>query len=72
MESTARMQLLVLDGGRKAGAPRGAVLPREALRVVPGGAAGDLPASIEETLQAARRVRREIEERIARALEELF
>ena len=47
-------------------------LPREALRVIPGGEAGDLQAAIEETVQAARQMRREIEERIARALEELF
>ncbi len=47
-------------------------LPREALRVIPGGPAGDLQAALEETVLAARQVRREIEERIARALEELF
>ncbi len=47
-------------------------LPREALRVIPGGEAGDLQAAIEETVQAARQMRREIEEKIARALEELF
>jgi hypothetical protein len=40
--------------------------------VIPGGEAGDLQAAIEETVQAARPMRREIEERIARALEELF
>lgn len=72
MSSTARMHFLVLDGGRKAGAPRGSVLPRGALRVIPGGPAGDLQAAIDETVETARRIRREIEERIARALEELF
>jgi hypothetical protein len=40
--------------------------------VIPGGEAGDLQAAIEETVQAARQMRREIEERIARALDELF
>jgi hypothetical protein len=72
MEGSARRQLLLLDGGRKAGAPPGSVLPREALRVIPGGSAGDVQAAIEETVEASRRVRREIEERIARALAELF
>ncbi len=71
MESTAP-RLLVLDGGRKAGAPRGGALPREALRVIRGGPASDVQAAIEETVAAARRMRREIEERISRALEELF
>jgi hypothetical protein len=72
MEGIARLRLLVLDGGRKADAPRGDALPREALRVIPGGTSGDLQAAIEETVEAARRMRREIEERIARALEDLF
>ena len=47
-------------------------LGRADLRVIPGGPDGDVQAAIEETVQAARRMRREIEERIARALEELF
>ena len=47
-------------------------LPREALRIIPGGPAGDVQAAIEETVQAARRMRAEIEERIAKALDELF
>lgn len=74
MDDTPRPHLSLLPGGRTAAAggaqrPR---LPREALRVIPGGEAGDLQAAIEETVQAARQMRREIEERIARALEELF
>jgi len=68
-----RGQLVVLRGGRRDGeAPVGGPLPRESLRVIPGGPAGDLQAAIEETVQAARRMRAEIEERIAKALEELF
>jgi hypothetical protein len=68
-----RGQLVVLRGGRRDGeAPVGGPLPRAALRVIPGGPAGDLQAAIEETVQAARRMRAEIEERIAKALEELF
>lgn len=47
-------------------------LPREALRVIPGGPAGDVQAAIEETVQAARQMRREIEEKIAKALEDFF
>jgi hypothetical protein len=40
--------------------------------VIPGGPAGDLQAAIEETVQEARKMRQEIEARIAKALEELF
>jgi hypothetical protein len=71
MDDAPRSHLSLLQGGRTAGggAPR---LPREPLRVIQGGEVGDLQAAIEETVQAARQMRREIEERIARALEELF
>jgi hypothetical protein len=71
MDDAPRPHLALLPGGRTAadGVPR---LRRDALRVIPGGDAGDLQAAIEETVQAARQMRREIEERIARALEELF
>lgn len=74
MDEVARPHLTVLRGGRMDGdaGPHRPPLPREALRVIPGGPAGDLQAAIEETVQAARQMRREIEERIARALEELF
>jgi hypothetical protein len=65
--------LTLLRGGRsEEDGPAGPALPREALRVIPGGPAGDLQAAIEETVQAARRMRQEIEARIARELEELF
>ncbi len=74
MDDAPRPHLSLLQGGRD---PAGSVaprpgLPRAALRVIPGGEAGDLQAAIEETVEAARQMRREIEERIARALEELF
>jgi hypothetical protein len=74
MEDVQRRHLSLLQGGRPADDTRlqRPGLPREALRVIPGGEAGDLQAAIEETVQAARQMRREIEERIARALEELF
>ncbi|MGC3997543.1 MAG: hypothetical protein QM767_08635 [Anaeromyxobacter sp.] len=72
MGETARPHLLLLKGGRRSDAPSRRTLPRDALRVIPGGPAGDLQAAIEETVQAARRMRQEIEERISRALDELF
>jgi hypothetical protein len=66
-------RLVVIPGGRTGEGPESAPsLPREALRVIPGGPAGELQAALEETVQAARRMRAEIEARIARALEELF
>lgn len=65
-------RLEVLSGGRTDADPGVPRLGRDALRVIPGGPAGDLQAAIEETVQAARQLRREIEERIARALDELF
>jgi len=73
MDDAPKVHLVLLHGGRKDGdEASGARLPREAFRVIPGGPAGDLQAAIEETVLAARKMRQEIEERIARALEELF
>ena len=73
MDDAPKVHLVVLRGGRADddGAVR-RVLTRQDLRVIPGGPAGDLHAAIEETVLAARQMRREIEERIARALDELF
>ena len=74
MDDAPEVHLVLLRGGRNEGdAPLGRPpLPREALRVIPGGPAGDVQAAIEETVQAARQMRLEIEARIAKALEELF
>ena len=66
------MRLVLLRGGRQDEEGVTPNLGRGDLRVIPGGPDGDVQAAIEETVQAARRMRREIEERIARALEELF
>jgi hypothetical protein len=74
MDDAPRVRLVVLPGGRTHAEEPGSEpsLPREPLRVIQGGPAGDLQAAIEETVQAARQMRREIEERIARALEDQF
>lgn len=74
MDDAPRVHLIVLPGGRGAGDPDPArrSLTREDVRVIPGGPAGDLQAAIEETVLAARRMREEIQERIARELDELF
>jgi hypothetical protein len=74
MEDAPRVHLVVLPGGRSEDDPdpAGRALTREDFRVIPGGPAGDLQAAIEETVLAARRMRQEIQERIARELDELF
>ncbi len=67
------MELVLLEGGR-AGDPSVEVGSRSSadLRLVREAPANDLQAAIEETVAAARRVRREIEERIAHALDDLL
>lgn len=76
MDDAPRVHLVVLRGGRTGadadGAAAARALSRQDLRVIPGGPAGELHAAIEETVLAARRMRREIEERIARDLDERF
>ncbi len=74
MGDASRAHLVVLQGGRagQSGPPVGRALSREELRVIPGGPAGGLEAALDEAIRAAQRMRREIEDRIARALEELF
>jgi hypothetical protein len=74
MDDAPRVHLIVLPGGRSGSDPDppGRALTRADVRVIPGGPAGDLQAAIEETVLAARRMRQEIEERIARELDELF
>jgi hypothetical protein len=75
MDDAPRAPLVLLQGGRagedeeEAAAP---ALGREDLRVIPGGPDNDVFAAIEQAVLAARRMRQEIEERIARALEERF
>jgi hypothetical protein len=64
--------LVLVRGERRDGAPARPRLSRSAFRVIPGGPAGDVQAALEETVLAARRMRAEIEARIARALDELF
>ncbi len=74
MDDAPKVHLVLLRGGRgddDEGAA-GRALTRADVRVIPGGPAGDLQAAIEETVLAARKMRQEIEERIARALDELF
>ena len=72
MDGVPPVRLVLLRGGRQDEDVVTPNLGRGDLRVIPGGPDGDVQAAIEETVQAARRMRREIEERIARALEELF
>jgi hypothetical protein len=74
MDDAPSVHLVLLQGGRASddGEPGERLLSREDLRVIPGGPEGDVQAAIERTVQAAREMRREIEERIARELEELF
>jgi hypothetical protein len=61
-----RVRLVVLPGGRPAGAPGGR---RARLRVVLGGASPAVQRGLAEAVAAAREMRRERERRIARALE---
>jgi hypothetical protein len=72
MDDAPKVHLVVLRGGRTGSGAVERALSRSDLRVIPGGPAGDLHAAIEETVLAARQLRREIEERIARELDELF
>jgi hypothetical protein len=72
MDDAPRVHLVLVQGGREDGEAATRALPREALRVIPGGPAGDIQAAIEETVQEARKMRQEIEARIAKALEDLF
>ncbi len=64
-------RLVVLEGGRPEGDEESPP-PRGLLRLVRAGPTSDLQAALEETVAAARKVRRDIEERIAHALEDLL
>jgi len=64
-----RPRLVVLPGGRAAGAPDVHPPGRGALRLVRGEYATELEEALAEAVEAARQMRLEIERRIARALE---
>ncbi len=71
MEGRRTPRLVVLEGGRPDGSEESPP-SRGFLRLVRTGPSSDLQAALEETVAAARKVRRDIEERIARALEDLL
>jgi len=64
-----RFRPVVLRGGRPWDAPTRRRLARSALRVVPGGLSPEVERALAEAVAAARQMREEIEERIARALD---
>jgi hypothetical protein len=70
MEGRRTVELVLLEGGRSAD-PAGSTPSRGSLRLVRG-RPNDLQAALEETVAAARKVRHDIEERIARALDDLL
>jgi hypothetical protein len=71
MEGRPKVELVVLEGGRS-GDEEGIPPSRGVLRLVRGGPTSELQAALEETVAAARKVRRDIEHRIALALEDLI
>ncbi len=74
MERSSPVELVLLEGGRASDTAEGSAATTPArgeLRVVRG-SPGDLQAALEETVEAARNVRREIEARIAAALDDLL
>ena len=62
---------MVLQGGRPPEAPTRRRLARTALRVVPGGLTPEVERALADAVAAARQMREEIEQRIARALDGL-
>jgi hypothetical protein len=64
-----RFRPVVLQGGRPSGAPVRRRVPRTAFRVVEGGASPEVERALAEAVDAARQMRLEIEQRIARALD---
>jgi hypothetical protein len=64
-----RFRPVVLRGGRPPDAPARRRLARSALRVVPGGLTPEVERALAEAVAAARQMREEIEQRIARALD---
>jgi hypothetical protein len=66
-----RFRPVVLRGGRPPGAPSRRRLARSALRVIPGGVTPEVERALADAVAAARRMREEIEQRLARALDGL-
>lgn len=64
-----RFRPVVLPGGRPAGAPTRRRLSRSSLRVLPGGVPPEVERALADAVAAARDLRREVEQRLARALE---
>ena len=64
-----RPRLVLLPGGKARHAPAARRLARGALRVIDGGYAAELEDALAEAVEAARQMRLEIEQRIARALD---
>ncbi len=64
-----RVRLVLLPGGRHGDESAGEGLPRQSLRIIRGGRGTDVAAAIQDAIEAARRMRAEIEERIARAFD---
>ncbi len=74
MDESSTVELVLLDGGRAGDAPAASgdpARPPPDLRVVRP-PPSELQAAIEETVAAARRIRRDIEARIAGALDDLL
>jgi hypothetical protein len=65
----SRFRLVVLPGGRPEGAPSRRRLARSSLRVLRGGRSPEMQRAIAEALDTARQMRREIEQRLSRAME---
>jgi len=72
MASRASVELVLLEGGKAGEDSPEAAVPRGELTLVGRGPGDDVEAAIEETMAAARRIRQDIEERIARALDDLL
>ena len=72
MRVGSAVDLVSVPGGRAPGDASVGSAPRGDLRLVRGEPARDAGAALEETVAAARRIRRQIEEQMARALDELL
>jgi hypothetical protein len=72
MERSPQLGLVLLDGGRASDDLAEGSPARGELHVVRGSSGAEAADRIAEAVEAARRVRREIEERIAAALDEIL